>query len=113
RPLAAALEDEGFNDLDGRALVESFARHLMVSFDTSQEKGFGEVARSYLSRLAPETELGKVGSVKRSNVMHHDIDQEGNLLVRRPGVRAFERRSLAGALMVPSWLDSVSQGPRK
>lgn len=113
RPLAAALEDEGFNDLDGRVLVESFARHLMVAFDTSQERGFGEVARNYLSRFGREMELGKLGSGQRLNLMHHNIDQEGNLLIRRAGMQEFERRSLAGALMAPSWLDPISGAPRK
>jgi biotin-(acetyl-CoA carboxylase) ligase len=113
RPLAAALEDEGFNDLDGRALVQSFARHLMVAFDTGQEKGFGEVARTYLSRLAPAMQPGKAGSEKRSDVLSYNIDQEGNLLMRGAGVGEFEQRSLVDALMAPSWLDPVSGGPRK
>jgi hypothetical protein len=34
-------------------LVESFARHFMVAIDAWQESGFGEVAKSYLARLAP------------------------------------------------------------
>src|SRR4030095_5247583 len=33
RPLSAALEEEGFDDLGSGALVESFARHLMVAID--------------------------------------------------------------------------------
>ena len=36
------------------ALVESFARHLMVAVDAWQEKGFGEIAKNYLARLTPE-----------------------------------------------------------
>ena len=39
---------------DRDRLLESFARHLMVSLDAWQQDGFGEVARSYLSRLAPK-----------------------------------------------------------
>ena len=53
RPLAAALEEEGFDDLGSGRLVESFARHLMVALDAWQEKGFEEVAKGYLSRLPP------------------------------------------------------------
>jgi biotin-(acetyl-CoA carboxylase) ligase len=114
RPLAAALDDEGFNDLDGGVLVESFARHLMTAFDISQEKGFGEIAKNYLSRLAlGKKELGQGGPGKHSNVMHHDIDQEGNLLIRHAGTGTFERRSLVGALTVSSWLDPVSGGLRR
>src|SRR5262249_58846628 len=52
RPLSSALEAEGFDDLGSGRLVESFARHLMVATDAWQEKGFGEIARSYLARLA-------------------------------------------------------------
>src|SRR5215467_8265819 len=114
RPLAAALEDEGFNDLDGHALVQSFTRHLMAAFDISQEKGFGEIGRSYLSRLAPEkAKLGKVGRPERSHGLRRDIDQEGNLLIRHSGTGKFERRSLIEALAIPSWLDPVSGGPKR
>src|SRR5713101_2582001 len=73
RPLSAALEEEGFDDLGSGALVESFARHLMVAIDAWQESGFGEVAKSYLARLVPEP------GVRR------DIDGNGDLLVRRMG----------------------------
>lgn len=114
RPLAAALDDEGFNDLDGRVLVESFARHFMAVFDTSQEKGFGEVAKSYLSRLGSgREERGTGGPREHSNIVRHDIDQEGNLLISHAGAGKLERRSLVGALAVPSWFDPVSGGPRR
>ena len=114
RPLAAALDDEGFDSPDGRVLVERFARHLMAAVDTGQEKGFDEVARNYLSRLAPErAELGKVGIGKHPNVMGQDIDQEGNLLIRYAGTAKVERRPLADALAVPSWLDPTSGVPRR
>ena len=82
RPLSAALEEEGFDDLGSGRLVESFARHLMVAIDAWQENGFGEVAKSYLARLAPES------GVRR------DIDDNGDLLVRRMGKVDAERRSL-------------------
>jgi biotin-(acetyl-CoA carboxylase) ligase len=114
RPLAAALDDEGFRDLDGQVLVESFARHLMAALDTSQEKGFGEIAKNYLSRLAPgKGESGKVGPGKHSNIVRQDIDPEGNLLMRYAGTGKFERRSLVDALALSSWLDPVSGGPRR
>src|SRR5262249_40327048 len=51
RPLSAALEEEGFDDLGSGRLVESFARHLMVALDAWQEQGFGEIAKNYLARL--------------------------------------------------------------
>src|SRR5260221_7331201 len=53
RPLSAALEEEGFDDLGSGRLGESFARHLMVAVDAWQEHGFGEIAERYLPRLAP------------------------------------------------------------
>ena len=101
RPLSAALEEEGFDDLGSGALVESFARHFMVAIDAWQESGFGEVAKSYLARLAPES------GVRR------DIDDNGDLLVRRLGKVDVERRSLERALAEPSWLDPASGGPRR
>ena len=105
RPLSSALEDEGFDGLGSGALVESFARHLMVAIDAWQEKGFGEVAKNYLARLAPESGTRR------------DIDDNGDLLVRRalagPGKVEAERRSLIRALAQPSWLDPATGGPRR
>jgi hypothetical protein len=101
RPLSAALEEEGFDDLGSGALVESFARHLMVTIDAWQERGFGTVAQSYLARLAPER------GVRR------DIDDNGDLLIRRMAAQKDERRSLLRALAQPSWLDPASGGPRR
>jgi hypothetical protein len=99
RPLGAALEDEGFDDLGSGRLVESFARHLMVAIDAWQEQGFSGVAKNYLARLAPEP-----GAC-------HAIDANGDLLVRRAG--QVERRPLIPALAVPSWLDPATGGPRR
>ena len=82
RPLSSALEDEGFDDLGSGRLVESFARHLMVAVDAWHEQGFGEVAKNYLARLAPEKGLRR------------DIDDSGDLLVRRMGKVEAERKSL-------------------
>lgn len=105
RPLSAALEEEGFDDLGSGRLVESFARHLMVAVDTWQEQGFGAIGRNYLARLAPES------GVRR------DIGDNGDLLVRRVATRkdkdAAEQRSLLRALAQPSWLDPATGGPRK
>ena len=100
RPLSAALEEEGFDDLGSGALVESFARHLMVHVDAWQEYGFSAVAKSYLSRLEPDK------GVRR------DIDDNGDLLVRRMGKIEAERRKLVPALAAPTWLDSKTKGPK-
>jgi hypothetical protein len=93
RPLAAALDQEGFDDPDPGRLVESFARHLMATVDSCRENGFGEVAKRYLSRLA------------RADGLRRDIDQQGDLLVRAAAGGKVERRSIIGALAAPSWLD--------
>jgi biotin-(acetyl-CoA carboxylase) ligase len=99
-PFASALEDEGFTDLAAAELVASFARHLMVHVDARQEYGFGTVAREYLQRLPRES------GVRR------DIDDNGDLMVRRVGKTEPERIVLASALAAPSWLDPKSGGPR-
>jgi len=100
-PLGATLEGEGFDDAGSGRLVESFARHLAVATDSWQEHGFGEIAKSYLARLKPET------GVRR------DIAENGDLLVRRMLDGAPERHSLAAALATASWLDPETGGPRK
>ncbi len=114
RPIAAVLDDEAGHNPDGGVLAEHFARHLMAAFDASQQKGFGEVARNYLSLLAPErAELGKVRPSHRPNVLRPAIDEDGNLLIRYPDTGKVEQRSLAGALAAPSWLDPASGAPRR
>ncbi len=100
-PLSTALEEEGFTDVLASQLVESFARHFMVMLDAWQEQGFAAVAKEYLRRLPLEK------GVRR------DIDDEtGDLLVRRAGKTAVERRTLAPLLATPSWLDPATRGPR-
>jgi hypothetical protein len=102
RPLSSALEAEGFDDLGSGRLVESFARHLMVATDTWQEKGFGEIARSFLARVAPAA-----SGVRR------DLAENGDLLLHRMTDTTPERRILAEALMqAPSWLDPATGGPK-
>jgi biotin-(acetyl-CoA carboxylase) ligase len=100
-PLSAALEDEGFDGLGSGRLVESFARHLMSAIDAWQEEGFGEIAKNYLTRLAPES------GARRS------IDENGDLLVKRVTAPEPVRHSLVNALSQVSWLDPATRGPRK
>ncbi len=101
-PLSAALEDEGFDESGAERLLESYARHLMVMLDAWQEQGFAAVSTSYLQRLAPEGEKG----------VRRDIDDNGDLLLRRMGNAQVERRALVPALAMPSWLDPATRGPR-
>jgi biotin-(acetyl-CoA carboxylase) ligase len=98
-PQVTALAEEGFVEVTTNEIVESFARHFMVAIDAWQESGFGAVAKDYLPRLA-----GGKG-------LRRDIDENGDLLVRRAGSDALERRSLAAALAAPSWLDPAIGEP--
>ena len=100
RPLSTAIEEEGFDEASAAELVGSFARHLMVQIDVWQEFGFKEIAKTYLTRLAPEKGTRR------------DIDDNGDLLVRRVGKPDVERRSLIAALAQPSWLDPKMRGPK-
>jgi hypothetical protein len=98
RPFAAALEEEGFDDLGPGRLVAGFARHFMVVLDAWKESGFSAVAKSYLQWLPVES------GVRR------DIDANGDLLVRRRGET--ERRALLPRLAEAAWLDPQTGGPR-
>jgi hypothetical protein len=98
--LTAALEQEGFLEFGSDQLIESFARHLMVAVDAWQQEGFAAVGKSYLSRLTPEK------GVRR------EVDETGDLLVRRAGKIEAERRNLLPLLAAPSWLDPAANGPK-
>jgi hypothetical protein len=98
--LAAALEEEGFQDLGAGRLVESFARHLMVMIDAWQEGSFQVVAESYLARLPAERGVERL------------IDGAGDLSVRRAG-KAISKQKLLPALANPSWLDPQTGAPRR
>ena len=104
RPLASALDEEGFNDLDGGRLLESFSRHFMTALDAWQAHGFDEVAKGYLARLSP------------ARGVRCEIAENGDLLVRPlvdiTGGKDAGRRSLVAALRAPSWLDPASGGVR-
>jgi biotin-(acetyl-CoA carboxylase) ligase len=99
-PLSTALEEEGFSDVLSNEVVESFARNLMVALDSWKERGFGAVAKEYLARLPIEKGLRR------------DIDDNGDLLIRRMGKTDIERKSLLTALAKPAWFDAKSKGPR-
>jgi len=100
RPLGSALDEEGFDDIGSGRLVESFARHLMVAIDSWQERGFGAIAKDYIARLPAEPGLRR------------DIDDNGDLILRRTGHAEVERRRLVPALAAPSWIDPATGGPR-
>lgn len=99
-PLVTALEEEGFTDVMSSHVVESFARHLMLALDSWQESGFGAVVKSYLERLP------------REHGVRRDIDENGDLLVRRMGKAELTRQKLLPRLMQPGWFDPAVKGPR-
>jgi biotin-(acetyl-CoA carboxylase) ligase len=99
-PLVTALEEEGFNDLMSGHIVESFARHFMVAIDAWQESGFGAVAKSYIERLP------------REQGVRRDIDDNGDLLMRRVGKADVTRRKFLPKLAEPAWFDPQARGPR-
>jgi biotin-(acetyl-CoA carboxylase) ligase len=99
-PLVTALEEEGFNDVLSGHVVESFARHLMVALDSWQESGFAAVAKSYLERLP------------REQGVRRDIDDNGDLLIRRMNKADVARQKLLPRLEQAVWFDPVAKGPR-
>jgi hypothetical protein len=98
RPFAAALEEEGFDNLGAGRLVEGFARHFMVVLDAWKERGFAPVAASYFRWLPAES------GVRR------EIDENGDLLVRRAA--KVERRCLVPSLARLAWFDPETRGPK-
>jgi hypothetical protein len=100
RPLATALEQEGFDDVGSGRLLESFARHLMLALDSWRAGELATVTRQYLDHL--RVEKGAIPA----------LDGDGDLLVRWRGKAEPDRHSLAAALAAPSWLDPISGGPR-
>ena len=100
RPLAAALDEEGFDDLGSGRLVESFTRHLMVALDAWRTGEFATVTREFLHRL--NTEKGAMPA----------LDRNGDLLVRWRGQQEPDRHVLASALATPTWLDPKTGAPR-
>jgi hypothetical protein len=97
QPFATALEDEGFDDVSGEHLIESFARHLMAGIAICREQGFGAIAKSYGERLSPE------------KAALFDIDENVDLVAWRTGACEPERRFLLDAAADPSPARSCCQ----
>lgn len=90
-PGVTALAEEGYGELDGATLAESYARHLMAGLHDWQDQGFSAVATRYLERL------------DRPRAAARGLDPSGDLLLRaEDGTET--RHALAPALAVPSWL---------
>ena len=95
-----SLEIEGFEMMDGAALIGGFARHFMVQVDRWQDKGFRGLGEDFLARMPEE------------KAIRRGIDGNGDLLVRRlrAGAEA-ERHSLLAALAKPQWRDPETGDP--
>ena len=95
-PDSTSLEEQGLGPTEHPALVEAFARYLMLGFDTWREEGFEPVAAGYLARLS-----GIQGDRPRM------LDEAGDL-VTAGSVSGL----LLPALREPAWLDPRTGTPR-
>jgi biotin-(acetyl-CoA carboxylase) ligase len=101
-PGAVSLTGAGFEMVETEAVVESFARHLMASFDRWSEQGFGPIALNYLARLLRQ----KAGE-------RRGIDRNGDLLVSAPLEKGpTVRTGFVEALTRAAWYDPSLRGPR-
>ncbi len=99
-PDKTALEDEGFNELTSNQVIESFARNFMHAVDAWRDSGFAAVIKSYSERFS------------RDRGLIRDIDDNGDLLIRRANADTAERTALVPRLAQPSWLDLAGAGVR-
>jgi Biotin/lipoate A/B protein ligase family len=100
-PSAAALAEEGSDDIGPAMIVESFARFFLRQADLWQSGDFQRIAGDYLARLGG----GRPGE-------RRGLDVHGDLLVR-PVIGETERRlALRPALDAAAWLDPATGGPR-
>jgi biotin-(acetyl-CoA carboxylase) ligase len=97
-PGCTALAEEGYGELDGATLAESYARHLMAGLHDWQDQGFEAVAARYLERL------------DRPRAARRGLDPSGDLLLRAED-GAETRHALAPALAAPSWLGMAGLAP--
>ena len=100
KPEMTALEEEGFGETLSSHVVESFARNFMMALDAWKENGFGAAARSYLQYLPSEPGLRR------------DVDDNGDLLLRRMAAGDIERLALLPRLAAPAWYDAKAKSPR-
>ena len=96
-----SLASEGFEMLAGAKVIESFARHLMATFDGWRSGGFRIVAERYVARLQ---------AIKS---MRQAIDADNGDLLQRElsAVRDIVRTPLAPRLFAPQWLDPATGEP--
>jgi biotin-(acetyl-CoA carboxylase) ligase len=99
-PEVTALDEEGFAATLSSHVVESFARNFMVALDAWNESGVAAVGKGYLAYFPREQGLRR------------DIDDNGDLLLRRMASAEVERKALLPHLAEPSWYDPKTKGPR-
>jgi hypothetical protein len=100
-PETVSLREEDFGE--SGAIVESFARNLMLRMDLWENRGFDAAGDGYLSRLIPEVAgaahaLGPTGDL---------VVLEGERVVARPLAAA-----LAPEAVAARWRDPARGGPR-
>ena len=101
-PGSTSLMAEGFELLDGEAIIASFTRHLMTHFDRWKERGFTVVAQDFFARLP----VGKAGERRA-------VDANGDLLVHAPlDTGPAQRTSLVEFLSQALWYDAKHGAPR-
>jgi len=92
-PGSTALDEEGFEPGAADAIVEAFARYLLLGFDTVRDGGFDAAVKAYMRRLP-------AGAGSR-------IASDGSLRTDEG-----TRLDLAPALAALSWFDSRTGAPR-
>lgn len=100
-PGAAALEDEGFEGAGPAAIIESFARFLMLQVDIWRSSGYGPIASDYVVRLA-----------KQSAGDALSLTTDGDLRIRPAGNAPDTTLPLRPALEAVNWLDRATGAPR-
>lgn len=100
-PEITSMEEEGFDGVDARAIVESFASHFMNAFDTWAHQGFRPIADSYLERLPKERAADK-----------RALGTNGDLLTRSHNHEKPERTALEPGFAGPNWFDPKTGEPR-
>jgi hypothetical protein len=99
-PDVTALDEEGFGNALADEMVASFARNFMHALDAWQEQGFGAVAKAYFERFPRES------GVRR------EVEEDGDLVIRRVALPQAEHHALLPRLKAPSWLDAAGKEPR-
>lgn len=100
-PDSAALEDEGFEAYGPSAIIESFARFLMLQVDLWQSAGYGPILADYARRLATRREGDTLS-----------LTEEGDLRIGAATATGARIVPLKEALAATGWLDRTTGAPR-